>query len=73
MTHKAFKLPPLEVRAAPEPFTTEAEAETEREYILSEYPEHHPHLVVVEWEGLLYIVNGNEMYKGFTEYEERPE
>ena len=52
MTHKAFKLPPPEVRAAPEPFTTEAEAETEREYILSEYPEHHPHLVVVEWEGV---------------------
>ena len=71
--HKAKCLPTPEVRAAPEPFAVYLEAEREREIILTEYPEHHPHLVVVEWEGLFYLVYGKEMYRGFKEYEERPE
>ena len=32
-----------------------------------------PHIVVVEWERLFYLVYGKEIYHGFKDYEERPE
>jgi hypothetical protein len=70
LPHKSRVLPPPEVRACPEPLPTYEAADHERECFLSEYEEHRPHVVIVEWEGEFYVVYGKENFKGFTEYED---
>ena len=69
MVFKASCVPPPEVWAYPEPFQRSCVAEDELRCILSDYEEHHPHFVIVEYEGLFYIVEGKEMVNGFEEYE----
>lgn len=66
---KAKILPPSEVRVYSEPLPTYAAADYERDCFLSEYDEHHPAVVIVEWNNEYYVVYGKENYKGFTEYE----
>jgi hypothetical protein len=67
--YKSRILPPYKLRVYPEPILTYSDAQYERDCFMSEYDEHHPHIVIVEWESMYYVVYGKDNYKGFTEYD----
>jgi hypothetical protein len=67
MTFKGRSLPPPECRADPKPCPTEGEAEAVKDFI--EMTDEHGGMLVVEYEGLFYVVYNEDYVGGYTDYE----